>query len=419
MNKWIIFIIIPTLVFIAGCGQEAGETHGMNHQAENHQHAGEESGHTRGHEHEPGAEAIRISPEKQKEWKIDTSVVELQDLRAQIQLPGVVVLNQNRTADISSYVEGKVTQVKTDLGSRVHAGTALAVINSPEFAQAQAAFLEARSAYLLSRQEYERAKMLLYEKAIGEKEFQRREAAFQQASTKYGALGSALHSYGIDHAYIEKLISKCEAMESQPYKCEVADPFLSIASPLSGTVVFRDVVIGEHIKPEKTLFRVTDMNRLWVQLDAYEKDLPYLHLDEDVKIQTTVYGEDTFSGQITYISDVIDEQIRTITVRVEVRNPELKLKPNMCVQGRIRSPVAEKQLAVPEAAVQSLEGSKIVFVQTAPDVFNIRRVDIKDGINGWTAIRAGIQPGERIVHEGAFTLKSELTKGTIGHAHAH
>ncbi len=422
--KELIIPLIAIMFILTGCGTSASDNHTNDGTSENHQHesassSGNHHEQAAEHTHESGVETLHLSSEKQKEWNIETIPVEMRDLQAKIQLPGIVVLNQNRTADISSYVAGKVTGIKTDLGSRVQKGDALAVINSPEFAQAQAAFLEARSVYMLSRLEYDRAKMLLEEKAIEKKEHDRREAAYQQASTKYGALGSALHSYGIDHAYIEEMIKKCEFVESQPYKCEVADPFLPIVSPISGTIVFRNIIIGEHIKPEKTIFTITDLNRLWVQLDAYEKDLPHLSTDGEVRIQTSVYGDEIFPGRITYISDVIDEQLRTVTVRVEVENKRLKLKPNMYVRGVIPSPAVHKQLAVPENALQSLGEEKIVFIQTGPGVFSIRRVEIRDHINGWATVRSGLKSGETIVTEGAFTLKSELSKGTFGHAHAH
>jgi cobalt-zinc-cadmium efflux system membrane fusion protein len=395
--------LISILLVLTGCGDNG---HNTGTAAENHQHETEN-------------DTIHLSVEKQKEWNIHTIAAEIKELRAQIELPGVVTLNKNRTAHISSYVEGKVTEVKADLGTRAGKGAALAVINSPEFAQAQADFLEARAAYLLSRQEFERAEMLLKAKAIEKKEYDRRETAYQQASTRFGALGSALHSYGIDHDHIEELISKCESVESQPYKCEVADPFLPITTPISGTVVFRDIIIGEHIQPEKNIFTVTDLDRLWVELDAYEKDIPFLINGGDVSIQTSVYETEQFPGRITYISDVIDEKIRTVSVRVEVENRDRKLKPQMYVKGNILSPAAAQQLAVPEAAVQSLGEEKIVFIQAESDMFRIRRVKVQDLISGWVTIKSGLDPGEIIVHKGAFTLKSELTKGTFGHAHAH
>ena len=411
MKKYII-VLISSFLLVLGCGSpstEEKEPDSEIHPEE--QHAG--------HEHETGDTAVHVSPEKQEDWNIQTHEVDVEDLQTRIQLPGAVALNRNRTADISSYVEGKVTRVEADLGDRVRKGEALAVINSPEFAKAQADFLEARAAYLLRLQEYERAKMLLKEKAIEKKEYERREAAYQQASTKYGALGSALHSYGVDHQYIEDLIKKCKILESAPYKCEVADPFLSIMSPVSGMVVFRDIIIGEHIRPEKNLFIVSDLSRIWVRLDAYEKDLPYLNIESEVDILTSLYEDKIFPGRITYISDVIDEKIRTVTVRVEVDNSEFKLKPNMYVQGRIKSPAVRKQLAVPEAAVQNFEGGKIVFVKTGPDDFLVRKVAVQEQIDGWAVIREGLKPGEIIVQKGAFTLKSELTKGTFGHVHAH
>jgi cobalt-zinc-cadmium efflux system membrane fusion protein len=417
MKRYILYLAI--LVFSFCGGGRTNEPSGQHvHQEETGttQEGRQESAEPSGHEHHE----LEVPPEKQKEWGISVETVSKQDISSMLVVPGVLTVNQNRTAHISSYVQGKVVSHSVDLGDRIRKGQTLVTINSPSFAQAQADFLRARANYLLSSKELERAKMLWAEKAIEEKEYLRREAEHEKLATEYGALGSALHSYGITHEQIEKLIKKCEEVEDKEYACEMADPNLPILSPISGTVIFRSVVIGEHVQPDKILFTVSDLSTLWAILDVYEKDLPQIHKDSHVVITTSLYPDREFPGKITTINDLVDEKLRTVKIRVEVANEKGYLKPNMYIQGKIENRGEQKSiLAVPEEAVQNLEGEKAVFILEEGDVFAVRHVTLGNRVGNYRIIAQGLTEGDRVVVRGAFYLKAEMAKSTYGHAHVH
>ena len=426
MKKYILFIAILALIFCGGGEKsESGEQH-VQQGEEAHEHTGEED-HTHEAEiQEPADRAdhehpeLHLPPEKQKEWGIGLGTVSKQDVSSMLALPGILTVNQNQTAHISSYVPGKVVSHSADLGDRVRSGQALVTINSPAFAQAQADFLRSRANYLLSKKESERAKMLWAEKAIEEKEYLRREAEHEKLATEYGALGSALHSYGITHEQIDELIEKCKLVEDMEYQCEIADPNLPIRSPVTGTVIFRDVIKGEHVEPDKILYTVSDLSTLWAILDVYEKDLPYIRKDSQVTITTSIYPGSKFPGKITYISDLVDEKLRTIKIRVEVDNKQGFLKPNMYIQGKIENRLEKKDiLAVPDEAIQNLEGEKVVFIREEGDIFAVRHVMVGYKIGNNRIITQGLSEGDRIVVRGAFYLKAEISKATFGHAHVH
>lgn len=432
MKKLIILLSIVLLAFCGGGEQNASapaDTHDHEHQAGEDTHSPGEEGHTHEgeepqtptHEHEGEEHVyINISPEKQKEWGIMTGSPVLQSISSRVVLPGNLSLNSNKTAHITSFVHGQISALSADLGKKVSQRQRLVTINSPDFGKAQADFLQTRAALNHSQQEYERAKMLRAEKAIEEREYLRRKAEYEKLSTKYGALGSALHSYGITHEQIDALIAKCDALEKEEYKCEIADPNLPIRSPISGTVIFRDAIIGAHIEPEKILFTVSDLGTLWAVLDAYEKDIPYISKESRVHILSSLYPEKKFPGQITYISETIDEKLRTVKIRVEVPNTEGLLKPNMYIQGIVENQADGKNvLAVPEEAIQNMNGEKVVFVMESKDVFAARHVQIGNKIGDRRIITEGLKPDDYLVLKGAFTIKTELTKGTFTHQHVH
>ena len=363
---------------------------------------------------------VQVSLEKQKDWGIKVDYAVMENIVSKISIPGVLVMNQNETAHISSFVAGKVSALAVDLGTKVRKDQALCTINSPEFAQAQADFIETRARLNLSQKDFERAQKLFEEKALEEKEFLRREAEYNKLVTEYGARGSTLHSYGLTHTDIDALILKCDAIKDEEYKCEIADPSLPILSPLSGTVVFRDVILGEHVAPEKTVFTVSNLNTLWALLDAYEKDLPFINKNSTVAIESPLYPGRTFKGKITYISDLIDEQLRTVKIRVAINNSEGLLKPNMYIQGFVENiSDAKNTLVIPDEAVQNLEGEKIVFVLEKEDVFTVRHVSLGLKIGSLRIITEGLAATEKLAIKGAFYLKTELTKATFGHAHVH
>ena len=185
-------------------------------------------------------------------------------------------------------------------------------------------------------------------------------------------------------------------------------------------MIFRDVVTGEHVEPNKILYTVSDLSTLWAILDVYEKDLPHINKNSHVTITTSIYPGSKFPGKITYISDLVDENLRTVKIRVEVDNKQGFLKPNMYIQGEIENRVEQKNiLAISEDAIQNMDGEKIVFVLEEGDIFAARHVSLGYKVGNNRIITQGLSEGDRIVVQGAFYLKAEISKATFGHAHVH
>ncbi len=364
---------------------------------------------------------LQVPPEKQKAWGIGVGEVRKEDLAGVSLAPGVMALNGNRTAHVSSFVPGRIASIAADLGRTVRKGQPLLTVNSPEFAQAQADFLEARTRFNLGQAESRRAEALWQAKAIEEKEYLRRRAEQEKLAAEYGALGSKLHSYGLTHDEIDKLVERCRLVETQEYKCEVADPNLPLLAPLAGSVIFREATVGAPVEPNAVLFTVSDLKTLWALLDVPEKDIPLLGPDSRVAVVSTLYPGREFPARLDAVSEIVDDKLRTLRVRAEVDNSEGLLKPNMYVQGVLRH--AAKAwvgvVAVPEAAVQTIDGGKAVFVQEKDDVFAVRHVRLGDRVGNRLIVLEGLAPGERVVLRGAFTLKSELAKSALGQGHVH
>ena len=361
----------------------------------------------------PAGRELEIAPELQKKWGIGVGPVARLRVSSSVTLPGVIALNQKQTAQISPIVEGTIVAVRADLGDAVRRNQVLAVIRSPAFAQAQIAFLQARARLGLATKEFERARELLKQEAIQEKEYLRREAEFEAATTEAGLQESNLHSLGLDHPRLDALVTL--AGRPGAHLSDLAEPMLDVISPVDGRIIFRDIVVGEHAHPDKVLFTVSDLGTVWAFLDAREKDLAAIGGSSAVTIRSAAYPDRAFSGRSMQVSDIVDEKLRTVRVRVEVANPGLLLKPNMYIQGTVESADRLRDvLAVPEEAVQNIEGAPAVFVASRPGVFAICPVEVGERIGSSREVTKGLAGSESIVVAGAFTLKSELMKSTLG-----
>lgn len=174
--------------------------------------------------------------------------------------------------------------------------------------------------------------------------------------------------------------------------------------------------VGGHIDPAVPLATLADTSKLRAGLDLYEKDLGRVKKGQTVDIIVSAYPKDVFTGRITYISPRVDENTRTVKIRVDVDNPRGLLKFGMFITGRIR--VAERWVqAVPEISLQEVEGKTSVFTVEEDGAFKPHPVQLGERAGGYVEIVSGIEPDERVVSQGSFVLKAELAKGEAAHEH--
>jgi cobalt-zinc-cadmium efflux system membrane fusion protein len=392
------FAYVFALLLVVGCSQKPGP-------------AAEQGSPARG-EARGAPREIRVSPELQKKWGLVTGPVSRLTVTSAVTLPGIIALNLQRTAQISSLLEGRVTSVGADLGDQVRMGQALVVVHSPAFAQAQTTYLQAYARRNVARRELDRALELLKDEAIQQKEYQRRQAEFDAATTDYALAESHLHSLGWDHPQLDALLERSNRTGGD--FSNLVDPSLTLRAPSDGRIITRDVVVGEQVRPDKLLFMISDLSTVWALLDAREKDLPGLTPGGRVTVTSEVYAGRRFEGRLSRIGDVVDEKLRTIKIRVELPNPALLLKPNMFVQGAFEATGGTHEvLGVPEDAIQTIEGEPAVFVLTADRGFAVKPVAIGERVGTLRAIAHGLDGKEIVVTAGAFSLKAELLKSSF------
>jgi RND family efflux transporter MFP subunit len=192
---------------------------------------------------------------------------------------------------------------------------------------------------------------------------------------------------------------------------------IPLRAPLTGHVTERFVTAGEMVTPDKTLFTILNLHTVWVQLNVYPKDVPAVRAGQAVTVASDTAPGYTFSGTVSYISDVVEPATRTVRVRCVIRNRRDLLKPGAFVRGNIAAHPEDRApaLIVPKDAVQQMGGRPVVFMPAGkPDEFRAHPVEVGQSFGTLVEIRSGLRPGDRIVTRNAFLVKAQAMKGELG-----
>ena len=404
-TKGVLFLALVSLGW--GCQSPTAAPEAKAKAEQPEQHAEDTHGKEGHSESEEREGLITLTPQAQQLAGITIEKVGRRALRRELRLPGTIQVNENRLAHVGPRIQGRVVELSAGLGARVKSGATLAVIDSPELGQAESDLLTARAKFVVAENAYERAKTLLEGKVIGKGEFQRREGDYLASKAEAQAAEDRLRLLGLEDPEIAGLGG------DRSVRSRVA-----IIAPLGGTIIDRDVTLGEVVEPAKTLFTIADLSGLWGVADISERDLPRVKKGLAAAVSVPAYPDEVFPGRVTYISDTLDPSSRTAKVRVEINNSGWKLKPEMFATFVILTEEREDILSIPDHAVQRDEGRTVVFVSKG-DGFEKRPVDLGPEMQGYYPIRSGLEAGEQIVTRGAFVLKSESQRGQMEEGHGH
>ena len=363
-------------------------------------------------EHSEAEDHIKLSPEALKTLNLKTALVELRNLVGEITTTAVIEPDRTRISHVSPRISGRVIDVKSFLGDSVQKGQVLAELDSIELGQTKAEYLKSRANLEVARANYDRENRLFKKKISSEKEYLDAKGEFLRSQAEFNAARETLRLLGLTD---EEIKSLKWGEKNQPAS------FFPLIAPFTGTVVEQHIVLGEFIKPEDRPYTIADLSHLWIQLDIYEKDLRWVENGKTVDINVNSYPDERFEGKVTYISDILDASTRTAKARVEILNTDGKLKPGMFATAIISIPSSgnEEVIVVPSTAIQQIEGKTSVFVQEGEDSFEMRGVSLGQNSGDYVQVLKGLDPGDKVVTEGGFYLKSALLKEDLGEGHAH
>jgi RND family efflux transporter MFP subunit len=331
--------------------------------------------------------------------KIDTVTAGASAASRTLVVPGQVQFDPRRVALISPRVAGRVEQLMVVEGDRVRAGQAVAALYSPAFVTAQSDLVQA----------IRRAKLL----------------AGTTDSSGAAALADAaarrLRVLGLGDSAIARLAS-----EQRPRD------FLTLSSPLNGTIIESHTLPGAAIEAGAPLFKVSDQSVMDVVAEVPEQSLPMVEIGQRAAVSIAAYPGMSFDGDVERMSGELNPETRTVQAVVHVPNSGGRLRAGMFATVRLtisagqKDQVSDSVLSIPASAIVTESERSFVFVKVGRNTFERRQVEVGSltpsgsmtPVEGRMAVRRGLAAGERIVVEGAFTLKSELAKASLGE-HGH
>jgi len=341
-----------------------------------------------------GARTLVMSEESLKLAEIETAPVERRAIKVEVRMVGKVEYDETRVRTIAAWVPGRVEKLYADYtGKVVAAGEPLVDLYSPELYVAQ-------------------KELILAHKAAGQ-----------------GDGGGAL-AMGVTTAMLEAAREKLKLWGLSAKQIEelelqdVPSITLTIPAPIGGTVFRKEVWQGVYVDIGTQLMQVADLSTVWVMLQAFESDMGWLAVGQDVHITTEAYPGVVLHGTIRFINPFVDAMKRTARVRVEVPNPDGLLRPDMFARGSVFSGVDEsgeallvpeaahrQPLVVPESAVLRTGKRAVVYVKVPGaerPTYEGKTIVLGPKAADYFVVRSGLSEGEEVVSNGAFKIDSSL-----------
>jgi Cu(I)/Ag(I) efflux system membrane fusion protein len=376
-------------------------------------------------EEELGPRQLKLTPTAMKLADIRTAAVGRQFATTEIRMVGKVVSDETRLGNITARVPGRIDRMYVDYtGIQVRKGDHLISLYSPELITAQQELLQSLKNY----------------------------NQFGSGKSMAAAAQEKLELWGLTKEQIKEIEKRGKPKDH-----------LTIYSPMNGIVVQKHAIEGMYVNTGTPFYTIADLSRVWVKLDAYESDLSWIRYGQSVVFESEAYPGEIFNGRIAFIDPVLNEKTRTVKVRVNVPNPQYKLKPEMFVRAVVRSKLSmsgkvmdpelagkwispmhpeivkdgpgtcdvcgmplvkaedlgfiavstadqEAPLVVP-ASAPLITGKRAVVYIAVPGkegVFEGREIVLGPRAGDYYLVKEGLQEGEKVVINGAFKIDSDL-----------
>jgi len=329
------------------------------------------------HSSETAMLGVEIDPRRQQLIGVTYGTVERKDVEQRIRTVGTVEYNESRLTDVSLKFDGWVERLHVDeTGLLVQKNQVLLELYSPDLVSTQ-------QEYLTAFDHYQRLK------GSGNPE------AVQATQRLVDASAQRLAYWDIDPTHVRDLETSRTILRALP-----------IHSPASGYVIEKHVVAGTYMKAGHLLYRLANLDVVWVLADIYEYELPMVSVGQEVEVSLAYLPGEKFRGRVAYIYPYLESTERTVKVRIRLANPGHLLKQGMyadVVLARDRAGVR----VVPRSAVLDSGTRQVVFVALDEGRFEPRPVTLGAQFEDYYEVLAGVEEGERIVTSGNFLLDSE------------
>jgi len=388
--NWRVFMI-AMLATLAVFGCKKTEAEGEHH---------EETWRATAARAEQPANILEVEETMLRDLRLTTTKVAQRPGGESVNVVGELHADQGRYAEVGVSVTARVVRLIAAPGQTVRTGQVLAEAQSVELGRARADYDAAQARVTLARSALER-KRALADRIVPRREVQEAEADLAAAQAELRSAEATLQALGVS--------ARSGGDASR----------LPLISPIGGTVIERNIVLGQMIDPEHVAFRIGDLGSLWLVAHAYERDAVRVAVGAPARVTLAAYPGQVFTGRVAYVGRQVDAASRTIPVRVELANPQHALRPGMSASAWLQISTGGQSVVVtvPVAALQRLRDQWVVFVPKSERTLEIRTVGRGRDLQGQVEVLTGLRPGETVVVDGAFLLKAEAEKAEFGGDH--
>jgi Cu(I)/Ag(I) efflux system membrane fusion protein len=310
-------------------------------------------------------------------------------LNKEINAVGIVQFDQSRQAKVTAWIAGRIDQLHVNtVGSFVTKDKPVAEIYSPDLLATQQEYLLA----IKSRDQLKNSPI---------------PSISQNGDGLVASAKQRLMLFGVKESQIAEL-----------EKAGKPNIRLPIYTPLSGTVIEKMVQQGQYVNTGEVLFNIADLSRVWVEIDVFENEVPYVRVGQQVEIRSSADQHVKVNGRISYVYPFHDPKTHTVKARVELANLGQKLKPDMFVNAIIKVPLVNG-IVLPVTSVIDTGKRQVVWVETSPGMFEPRDVLVGERVDEKIQILSGLKVGDKVAESGGYLIDSESQlKGGGGQDHS-
>ncbi len=320
---------------------------------------------------------LQLSPQRLQSIGVTSGDVEVRELTNEIRAVGNVAVDERRQAYVQTRFSGWITKVYADATYQfVRKGQPLFSIYSPQLVTTE-------QEYLLARQNT----VLLAQSTVP--------GVASGADSLLTAARERLQQWEIPAREIQKLEKTGKAQRE-----------LEIDSPVSGYITERNALPNLYVQPDTRLYTIADLSTVWVYAEVFQSDVGQVRPGDPATVTTDAYPGRTFYGRVDFIYPEVNMETRTTRVRLEFRNPDLKLTPGMFVNVDLKIPMG-RRLAIPATGVFHTGTRNVVFIDHGGGYLEPRDVTLGPRAGDYYSVLKGLKPGERIVTSANFLIDSE------------
>lgn len=319
-----------------------------------------------------------------------TTPVDLEPVSDEIVLNGTVDCDESKLGKVFVPCSGKVSGISVQIGDHVERGQLLGVVHSIDAADYQKQLSDASAAITVAEREYRMKQDMLKSGMASDKDVEEARADLAVARAEQQRLSQV--------AGINGFAGRSDAM---------------LRSPISGYIITKNIYNDSYIDDtnnDDPAFEIADISSVWVIGSVYENDIAKVHQGQRVYVTTASYPDKSYSGTIERIYSLLDNESRTMKVRVRLNNPGGLLKPGLFANIHVILPgKGESVPSVPASAMVFENGNQYVVVKTGRKQYSIKQVQVLKATDSRVYIQSGLDPGEQVVTRNALLIYNALT----------